>query len=161
MEKKNKKKDTTKNKARGSGFERELAKLLSIWVYGKESVIRRHPTSGAEKGYGDGADLAVFQPGYEEFNYFVEAKRGYKDDLLNARKQILEWYGIAQTKNKKNNPIWIIWKILNRGIILATNKKLNVVEELFIIGELFVYDFKELIKHDFKEITAKEKGKKK
>lgn len=159
---KNKKIIASKSKAKGSGWERELAKLLSIWIYGKECIIRRHPTSGSEKGYGDGADIAVFQPGCEEFNYFVEAKRGYKDDVFNARKQLLEWYSTAKNKNKKNNPIWIIWKVLNRGVLLATDKKFNIVSELFIINnELYVYDFKELIQNNFNELTKPLKKEKK
>ena len=141
-----------RNKRAGSSWERDLAKTLSIWVYGKESVIRRHPTSGSEKGYGDGADLAVFQPGYDPFEFFVEAKRGYKDDLFNARKQLLEWYGTAKSKNKKNNPIWIVWKILNRGVVLATDRPFEVGEVLFRINDLWVYDFKELTKNNFQDL---------
>lgn len=150
----NTKKSTTggKNKRAGSSFEREVAKLLSLWIYGQESVIRRHPTSGAEKDYSQGADMGVFQPGFKPFNYFVEVKRGYKTDIFNARKQILEWYSTAQTKNKKNYPIWVIWKLLSRGTILATNKKFKQVEELFRINDLFVYDFKELLKLNWSEI---------
>ena len=150
---------TNKNKMKGSTWERQVAKALSIWIYGKDQVIRRHPTSGAEKGYGDGADIAVFQPGYDPFNYFVEAKRGYKDDIFNARKQLHEWYQVAQTKNTKNNPIWIVWKVLNRGVILASNKKFNEVQELFILEDLYLYDFKELLQKNFKEITKEKEDK--
>ena len=145
-----------KNKRAGSSFEREVAKILSNWVYGEDSVIRRHPTSGSEKDYGQGADVSVFQPGYEQFNYFVEVKRGYKTDIFNARKQILEWYNTAKSKNKKNYPIWIIWKILRQGIILATNKPFKEVEELFRIHELFVYNLKDLTERQFKEIENSE-----
>lgn len=150
------KKTTTggKNKRAGSSFERETAKILSIWIYEKESVIRRHPTSGSEKDYGQGADISLFQPGYENFNYFVEVKRGYKQDLFNARKQILDWYKTAKTKNKKNYPIWIIWKLLNRGIILATNYAFKKIIPLFILNDLYIYDFKELIKNKFNEIKG-------
>lgn len=145
----------TNNKSKGSSFERELAKILSIWIYGAESVLRRHPTSGAEKGFGSGADISLFQPGYDPFEYFVEAKRGYKDDIFNARKQILEWYETAKPKNKNNYPIWIIWKVLNRGILIATDKELINVHELYRINNLFIYDFKELIQNDFKSVTGK------
>ena len=145
-------KQSGKNKRNGSSFEREVANYLSIWVYGEKSVIRRHPTSGAEKDYGQGSDIAVFQPGYEQFNKFVEVKRGYKSDVFNAIKQISEWYAIAKTKNKKDYPIWIIWKILNKGILIASTQKFNNIEELFSIHELHIYDFKELIKIDYKTI---------
>jgi len=146
-----------KNKRAGSSFEREVAKILSLWIYGKEAVIRRHPTSGSEKEYGQGADVSVFQPGYDQFNYFVEVKRGYKTDIFNARKQILEWYNTAKSKNKKNYPIWIIWKILRQGIILATDKPFKEVEELFRIKDLFVYNLKDLTEKEFKKILNSKK----
>lgn len=127
-----------KNKRKGSSFERDVAKTVSIWIYGKTDVLRRSPTSGAEHQYGYGADVSLFQPGYDEFKYFIEVKCGYKDDLFNARKQILEWYEIAREKNKKNYPIWIIWKLLNRGIIIASSKKFLNIEELFILKDLYI-----------------------
>ena len=149
---KTKKSPSSKNKAKGSSWERDLAKLLSMWIYGQENVLRRHPTSGAEKGFGSGADIANFNHEFPSLKKFIEAKRGYKDDLFNARKQIIEWYDTAKPKNVNNYPIWIIWKILNRGVILATDKKLKNVSPIFIINELYVYDFKELLKTPYKEI---------
>lgn len=147
-----KKKVATKSKSKGSSFEREVAKDLSIWIYGAPSILRRHPTSGAEKDFGQGADISLFQPGYDPFTFFVELKRGYKPDIFNARKQILEWYYTSKEKNKKNYPIWIIWKLLSRGTIFASDKKLKKIKELFIIENLYVYDFKEVLEQNFKEI---------
>lgn len=141
--------NTKNNKQKGSTFEREIAKKLSIWIYNKPSVIRRHPTSGSEKDYGQGSDIGLFQPNYEPFNYFVEVKCGYKDDIFNARKQILNWYYIAKEKNKKEYPIWIIWKLLNKGIILASDNKFKINDELFNLNNLYIYDFKKLLEMDF------------
>lgn len=149
---KKKKEQGGKNKRKGSSFERELAKKLSMWIYGQENVLRRHPTSGAEKGFGSGADIANFNHEFPKLKKFIEAKCGYKDDLFNARKQILGWYETAKQKNVNKYPIWIIWKLLNRGIILATDKKLKNVSPIFIINELYIYDFKELMKIPYKEI---------
>jgi len=141
-----------KNKRAGSQFEREIAKELSMWIYGSPSVLRRHPTSGTEKDYGQGADISLFQSGYDPFNFFVEVKRGYKTDILNARKQILEWYTNTKEKNKKKYPTWIIWKLLSRGILFITDKKLNKVEELYTIQNLYIYDFKEVLNIKFKQL---------
>lgn len=141
-----------KNKKKGSAFERDVSAKLSVWIYGDKSVLRRSPSSGAEHQYGQGADVSLFQPNYDPFKYFVEVKCGYECDIFNARKQILNWYNIAKTKNKLNYTIWIIWKILNRGIILCSDKKLNNVDELFIIDNLYVYDFKILLNTKYDEI---------
>ena len=141
-----------KNKRKGSTFERDVSSKLSLWIYGDKSVLRRSPSSGAEHQYGQGADVSLFQPGYDLFKYFVEVKCGYKDDLFNARKQILEWYNIAKDKNKLNYPIWIIWKILNRGIILATDKQFNNnIPQLYIIDNLHIYDLKYLLTLNYKD----------
>lgn len=141
-----------KNKRKGSGFERDVAKMLSKWIYGDTNVLRRHPTSGSEKDFGSGADIALFQPGFKPFNYYVEVKCGYKDDLFNARKQILTWYTKAKKTNKfPDHPIWIIWKLLNRGIIIASENKFNC-EELYRLDELYIYDFKELVNNDFDKV---------
>lgn len=150
--KKTKKSTGGANKRKGSSFEREIAKKLSLWIYGQENVLRRHPTSGAEKGFGSGADIANFNHEFPSLKRFIEVKCGYKDDLFNARKQILGWYDVAKPKNVNGYPIWIIWKLLNRGIILATDKKFKKIDPLFIMGPLYVYDFKELLKISYKDI---------
>ena len=141
-----------KNKKKGSAFERDVSAKLSLWIYGDKSILRRSPSSGAEHQYGQGADVSLFQPGYELFKYFVEVKCGYKEDLFNARKQILEWYSIAKGKNKLEYPIWIIWKILNRGIILCTDKRFNEnIPELYTLNNLFIYDFKYLLSLNYND----------
>lgn len=141
---------STNNKRKGSAFEREIAKQLSLWIYNEPNIIRRHPTSGSEKDYGQGADISVFQPDQKELKIFIEVKCGYKQDLFNARKQILEWYEIALKKNKRKFPIWIIWKLLNRGIVLVSDKPLFEKLELYTVPpNLFVYDFKECLKNNF------------
>ncbi len=150
--KKTKKNPSSRNKAKGSAWERDVAKKLSLWIYGQENVLRRHPTSGAEKGFGSGADIANFNHEFPSLKRFIEVKCGYKDDLFNARKQILGWYDVAKPKNVNGYPIWIIWKLLNRGIILATDKKFKKIDPLFIMGPLHVYDFKELLKISYKDI---------
>jgi len=145
-----KKQSTSKSK--GNSFEREVAKTLSIWIYKDPNALRRHPTSGAEKNFGNGADIANFNPDFPNLNVFIEVKRGYKDDIFNARKQILEWYNVAKPKNTQNYPIWIIWKILNRGIIIASTQQFQSITPLFLIDDLFIYDFKELIKIPYENI---------
>ena len=150
--KKTKKNPSSRNKAKGSAWERDVAKKLSLWIYGQENVLRRHPTSGAEKGFGSGADIANFNHEFPSLKRFIEVKCGYKDDLFNSLKQINGWYDVAKPKNVNNYPIWIIWKLLNRGIILATDKKFKKISPLFIMGSLYVYDFKELLKIPYKDI---------
>lgn len=150
--KKTKKNPSSRNKAKGSAWERDVAKKLSLWIYGQENVLRRHPTSGAEKGFGSGADIANFNHEFPNLKKFIEVKCGYKDDLFNSLKQINGWYDVAKPKNVNNYPIWIIWKLLNRGIILATDKKFKKINPLFIMGTLYVYDFKELLKIPYKDI---------
>ena len=142
-----------KNKRKGSAFEREIAGKLSFWIDGDKNVLRRSPSSGAEHQYGQGADVSLFQPNYKDFNIFVEVKCGYKDDLFNARKQILLWYKIAKDKNIKQYPIWIIWKILNRGIILASTQKFKNIDCLYILDDLYIYDFKELLNIKYNDIS--------
>ena len=156
-----KKKSSTqggKNKRKGSAFERDIAKILSYWIYKENNILRRSPTSGAEKGYGQGADVSIFQPDHGKFKYFVEVKNGYQFDLFNARKYILGWYKIAKEKNKLGYPIWIIWNMPRRGIIIATSKRFFNVEELYILKDLYIYDFKDLTEnYKYDDIIKKNK----
>lgn len=143
-----------KNKRKGSAFERDIAKELSIWIYDKCDVLRRSPSSGAEHQFAQGADVALFQPNEQLFNFYVELKNGYKSDLVNARKQILGWYEKAKENNKKKWPIWIIWKIPRQVTLFISDKKLKNIEYLYQIDNLFIYDKKEVLNKDFKIITA-------
>jgi len=146
------------SKSKGSAFEREMAKELSMWIYKKPSIVRRHPTSGAEKDYSQGSDIGVFQPGEKELELYIELKCGYteKIDIINARKQIIEWVEKAKKNNKKNYPVWLIWKLLNRGIILASTKPITGtnLKELYICDNLYIYDFKEVLKYKFEELKV-------
>ncbi len=157
------------NKKAGSKFESDVAKDFNQWMFEGKTILKRHPSSGAEKSLyaGDIYPMNQLPKDWKYFVFHVECKVGYEKNIFitNAHKQILEWYEDAQSKivdmpNEKY--IWIIWKIPHKGILLITDISLGnfesiddgieIPEYIYRLGRLEIYDYKELIKCNFKDI---------
>ena len=87
------------NKKTGNRFESDVAKDMNQWMFEGEIILKRHPSSGAEKSIYAG-DIYPMNQLPEPFKYFpfhIECKDGYSKNsfITNAHKQILEWYNNA------------------------------------------------------------------
>ena len=119
-------------KAKGSGFEREIAKTLSIWVNGtpKPYVFWRSPSSGAlatiAESMDASGDLIALRPEgkFLTDRFSIELKTGYEDvDLLKI------------FKSNKNNTLESFWNQCIRdakksnkyGMLIFRKKGYNVI----------------------------------
>lgn len=103
-------------KAKGSNFEREIAKSLSIWINGAEKpyVFWRSPSSGSlatiAESMDASGDLIALRPEgrFLTDRYSIEMKTGYPDADFHKH-----------FKNNKNNIIEDFWKQCTRDAIKA------------------------------------------
>lgn len=147
------KRNPRNNKKYGSSWERDSARLLSVWLFEDENVLKRHPTSGAEKSI-SASDIIPMKNIDIDFTVHIECKNGYETeiDIFKAKQQLIKWYNEAIEKLKnKNETVWIIWKIPRRGILLCSNKSFVNVEEMYTMNDLTIYDFKKILESDAKE----------
>lgn len=149
-----KKKDPTKNKARGSNWEREAAKKLSIWLYDDPDVLKRTPSSGADKTI-SASDIMIMKQTDRIFQLHIECKTGYekKQDIFNAVDQINMWYEVAKQEKGIQDPVWILWRIPYKGILLASDRELLDQKSIAIIPKpnIFVYVLEEILEHMTKD----------
>lgn len=151
----------TNSKSIGNTGERNIAKVLSIWIFNDQHVLKREPTSGGVKTVYCG-DIFPMKPiEWEYFPFLIEVKWGYNDHTptLYNFSIIEKWYLKAKKESQMSNKQDIILLICNfkgrQGVLLFTNTELNFPYKciLNIKSEcVFCYNFKEIIKYDFNEI---------
>jgi len=163
------------NKAKGNGFEREIAKTLSEWIFNDEYVLGRDPTSGARntvigsnKVYaGDVVPVkqlpeSVLPPG--KFPFLLELKTGYKKDIPTVFQQkiIHTWTKklISELTEEQKTPIFILrFHYQPTMIVMPFELKSLHWEVCFNIPILrrgylkfYAYPFNQIIKHEFSVI---------
>ena len=152
----------TNSKALGGRFEREIAKELSIWMFNDPHTLKREPTSGAVKNVYTGDIFPMKQLEWSYFPFHVETKSGYSDHtptLLNF-KIISDWYlKCVEESTIPGNKQEIILLICNfkgrRGILLITNKKLNIPYKCILNISphiVYCYDYKNMLDYDFEDV---------
>lgn len=146
------------NKKVGNKFENDVSKYLNTWFFNNECILKRHPSSGAEKSIysSDIFPFAQLPKTWNDWPLHIECKDGYSKDsfITNANDRISKWYIDAAEKilnSKTERIIWIIWKIPNKGILLVSDLFINNNELLYEINlnkKLFIYNFKNIIKQE-------------
>lgn len=173
-----KKKDGGFSKRKGGAFERKVAKELSMWMFdGNSNILKRHPTSGADKCIWSGDIIPLAQLPVQwngNWPFYIETKSGYEKhypDFMSYRK-IEEWFLKAcfdSTESKQNqNIILLITQFKYKKPILFTNRYLgNLVDDPlpqsvipmkyvfnnnnFILW-VYVYNYNELLALNFNDL---------
>lgn len=159
------------NKEKGNAFERQVAKDLSIWLFGKnnKNLLRRSADSGAQKVNYGGDIIPEGQLPIEwnsKWPFLIECKYGYRNIAIPtpwSRKWLTQWFlkSLEESKKHKQNIIFIINNFKNRkNNIITTNKLLNtkyILHELSFpiikdnkVIHLFVYDYKKVLSINLK-----------
>lgn len=157
-------------KRKGNKMERDVAKLLSIWMFNSEHVLKREPTSGASKFNYCGDVYPQQQIDWSNFPFLIETKTGYEQHTPTFWQytKTLEWFNKASVEGRQHNQ-WIIFLICqfkNRSALLFTDYHLDL-EKIVptaiipnqINGEIqwiYVYTLKEVIKLNFLDLFGKE-----
>ena len=153
----------TKSKAKGGKFEREIAKMLSVWLFNDPHILKREPTSGAQKVQHYVGDVVPVAPiKWKSFPFLIEGKNGYKDHIptFNNQKLLREW--LLKLLGERTNQQCICWLIVRyhgRAPLLITDTPFSAFSPLTInirqnghIVPFHVYEFKELLKYNFYEL---------
>ena len=122
-------------KQKGSAFEREIAKKLSLWWSSGEDarVFWRSASSGQIKAHGMAGDITSVHGG-EAFTskVFIECKCGKQVDLTDwfrnsskKRSNIKEWWAKAQEESATVQCpfIWLVVKRDREDTLVVTNKE--------------------------------------
>ncbi len=168
---KSKKRKTNNNKERGSKFEREIAKDLSIWLFNDKNLLRRHPDSGTSKMNYTGDICPANQLPVEwkgKFPFQVETKYGYTKIASPSpwsTKYLTEWYlkSLEESKIHNQQIIFVINNFVNRRFnTLTTDKYLNdrfILHKMSfpivkngLVTHLFIYKFNEVLRHKFTDL---------
>lgn len=154
-------------KEQGNREERKQAKQLSVWMFNDPDVLKRHPTSGGDKTVyvGDVIPMKQIAPfGWDKFRFFIECKSGYEDNIPTfwGYEIINKWYKKAKKEsfNTEQEIIFLICQFKHQTPLLITNQFLDQVPfQLCLIMDLeesyeyvFIYNFRKLLKMNFKEI---------
>jgi hypothetical protein len=163
------KKKSNKSKKMGNNFERKIAKELSIWMFNDPHVLKREPTSGANKHTYIGDIIPMKQINWHYWPFNIETKYGYykrRPTLLNydiVRKWLLKAYYQSDNHNTQKLVLLICNFKTRRGILVFTNKVLNNIYWRSIIHFkdsnnqrqfCYIYDYDELLMNDFEDIFA-------
>jgi len=165
------------NKAKGNSFEREIAAVLSHWIFGDKYVLGRDPTSGARgtvlgagKVYaGDIVPVkqlpdSVLPPG--KFPFLLELKVGYKKDIptIFQQKIIHKWVKklISELTDEQKAPILVLRFHYQQVIIVMPFELESMDWEMCFnipvvrLGNLkfYTYIFDDMLRHDFKTIYS-------
>lgn len=147
------------NKSRANASENRFAKELSVWMFGDGDVLKRHPSSGAEKSVYSGDIYPMKQMGWKTFPFHLEIKDGYvnKSHPLAFIKQVSEWYADAcsKTDDKPDERIiWVIWKLPNKGTLIFSDIVLDNVSEIlsfkYLNKSIQMYNYKDVLDSSFK-----------
>jgi hypothetical protein len=154
-----------KGKSKGSNFEREKAKELSIWMFDNPNVLYRHGSSGARKNVYSGdivPEAELIEHGWKTWPFVIELKTGYKQHIptLGNQTHLKKWLSklLNECNAKQACPIFM-WQLYKASCIFLTTEKLKIHWELVLNLErngqniyFFVYDYKTLLKYKFMSI---------
>jgi len=165
------------NKAKGNSFEREIAAILSHWIFGDKYVLGRDPTSGARgtvlgagKVYaGDIVPVkqlpeSVFTP--SKFPFLLELKVGYKKDIPTIFQQriVHKWVKklISELTDEQKSPILILRFHYQQTIMVMPFELKSIPWEMCFnvpvirLGYLkfYTYSFDSILQFDFKTIYS-------
>lgn len=157
-----KKRNTSKEK--GGRYEREVARDLSLWIFNQEHLLKREPTSGAQKNSYTGDVFPYGAIPWTRWPLHIETKNGYSEDLptfLNYN-TVLKWFikAINESIQHNQDTIMLICQFkYQRTPILITNKLIPnihfqlafpcIINDQTIYG--YVYKYKELLSKEFKD----------
>lgn len=150
------------NKSRANASENKFAKELSVWMFGDGDVLKRHPSSGAEKSVYSGDIYPMKQMDWKIFPFHLEVKDGYVDKShpLAFIKQVTEWYldAVDKTKDKVDERIiWVLWKLPNKGILVFSDIVLSDVSEILQFQvenkTIRMYNYKDVLKTSLESQT--------
>ena len=120
-------------KSKGNGFERKIAKELSIWMFNDENVLKRTPSSGADKCILCGDIMPMKQMDtswHQTFPFLIECKTGYDSRCPSfwSYDILTEWIKKLHTESKVNNQnlILLICQFKSRKKIIITNHTLDM-----------------------------------
>ena len=155
-------------KRKGNNEELKQAKQLSYWMFGDETVLERHQTSGAKKTAYSGDIIPIkqlAQYGWTKFNFMIEVKTGYeqfKPDFWRYTK-VTEWFiKMRQDGQQTGQDIGLlICQFKNMPALLVTDQHFdgkilfNVSFPICSNGYvefLYVFFLKDIFKYDFAEL---------
>lgn len=145
-----KKKNGGFSKRKGGAYERKVAKELSEWMFdGNPDILKRHPTSGADKCIwsGDIVPLAQLPDSWNKrWPFYIECKTGYEQhfpDLI-SHKKIEEWFMTAcfqsAESNHGQNIIYLIAQFKHKKPILFTNRWISKPLAKSILPVNYIYN---------------------
>lgn len=154
---------------KGGKEERKQARQISLWMFGDEDVLWRHPkNSGAIKTVYAG-DLAPVKNikdfGWNKFGIIFEVKSGYPKQIPNfwSYDKVTEWFIKCRIDGQKTNQniILMLCQFKNRSALLITDQyfngkiQFNICFPVNINGNIeygYVYLLKDVLKYNFKEL---------
>jgi hypothetical protein len=153
----------TKSKAKGGKFEREIAKSLSIWLFNDPHILKREPTSGAQKVQHYVGDVVPVAPiRWSSFPFLIEGKNGYKDNIptFNNQKMLRQWLTKLLSERTEQQCIcWLIVRYHGRAPLIITDTPFNFYSPLTINIQdsgntipFHVYEMRDLLKYNFYEL---------
>ena len=168
------------SKIKGGTYERKVAKQLSVWMFDDPNILKRHPTSGADKCIwsGDVVPLAQLPKEWNgHFNFFIECKSGYEKHIPDfySYKKIEQWLikAYEESQDHNQNIIFLVTQFKHKIPLLFTNKFIgDCIREPLPRAAIpisynnsviwvYVYDFNNLINtfkfHDLYNISGDEK----
>lgn len=117
-----------KNKRKGGAYERKVAAELSLWMFSDKDVLKRHPSSGADKCIwtGDIVPLKQLPTSWNKFfPFMIETKIGYELDKPTFWKhtRVLNWFIKAYNEGllHKQHNIFLICQFKSMQPLLFTN----------------------------------------
>jgi len=165
------------SKAKGNGFEREIAKVLSTWIFNNKYILGRDPTSGA-RGTILGAgtvyagdivpvkQLPVSVLPHGKFPFIFELKTGYKKDIptIFQQKILHKWIKklIGELTDEQTTPILIIKFHYQKTMVMMpfdlTSMHWDVCISVPVMNfgnlKFYAYPFEDLIQYDFDTIYS-------
>ncbi len=159
------------SKNRGNAFERKIARELSLWMFNKKDILRRHPDSGLTKiNYAGDICPANQLPSSwnNKFPFFIEVKYGYKNTGIPTiwnKTFLINWYikALGESKINNQNNVFIINNFTNRKFNILTTElyfgSQLILHELSFpftdcfgnISQLFIYNYQKIISIPFKK----------
>jgi hypothetical protein len=154
---------TNKNKAKGNAYERKVAKELSLWIFDDEHMLKREPSSGAQKHSFTGDIFPYKQIPWKRWPIHIETKSGYEDSIptFHNYKKVESWFrkALEESKLSGQHCILLICQFKHRNAIVISNTYLtNLLFSVCFpikvdndIMAVYVYDYKELLKLNFED----------
>jgi hypothetical protein len=154
---------TVQGKAKGNSYERKVAKELSLWIFDDPHMLKREPSSGAQKHSYTGDLMPYKQIPWKRWPIHIETKSGYSQftpTFFNYSK-IEEWFTKAyfESKTHNQNLIFLICQFLNKYSLLITDTCIpcilfKVAIPICINGSViytYVYKYKDVLQKKFED----------